>query len=434
MGRRRLPTANAWKKEPDLMAKDLPVSPLAPARFPNLLPVAGVALGAAYAGIRYKPGRDDLLVVQLAPGTTMASVTTTSLTASPAIHWCRAATAASGGQARALVVIAGNSVAGTGAAGDAACRALAEATAQALGCAPDQVQVSATGVIGEPLPVERATAAIPAALAAGSTIGWEPAARAIMTTDTFAKGVCRIARIDGSEVVISGFVKGSGMIAPNMATMLGYLFTNARLPADVLHTLLVRAVDRTFNCITVDGDTSTSDIIQLFATGENARHKPVTDADDPRLAGFATELEAACLALAQLVVKDGEGAQKFIRIDVTGARSFGEARTLGLEIANSPLVKTAIAGADANWGRIVMAVGKAGVPIDPARLSVSFGGTTICRDGMRVADYDEAPVATHLQGRDIAIAVDVGVGAAAATVYTCDLTHGYIAINGDYRS
>jgi len=416
------------------MANISSVSPLAPPHFPNLLPVAGVGLGAAYAGIRYKPGRQDLLVATLPAGSTVAGVYTRSLTASPAVRWCQSAEQAGQGSVRALVVIAGNSVAGTGAAGDAVCRDVAAAVASLVGCAPAEVQFSATGVIGEPMPADKVIETLPQALAAVRSTGWEAAARAIMTTDTFPKGACRIARIDGHEVVLSGFIKGSGMIAPNMATMLGYVFTNAALPAPVLQTLLRRANDRSFSCITVDSDTSTSDTVQLFATGQNARHAPVSDPDDPRLADFQARLTELCLDLAIQVVRDGEGAEKLITIKVSGAASDASARALGLSIANSPLVKTAIAGADANWGRIVMAVGKAGEPIDPDRLSVAFGGVTICREGMRVAGYDEQPVAAHLGGRDVRIDVDVGVGSGEATVYTCDLTHGYISINGDYRS
>ncbi|MCH8684370.1 bifunctional glutamate N-acetyltransferase/amino-acid acetyltransferase ArgJ [Pedomonas mirosovicensis] len=415
------------------MAKDLAVSPLAPARFPDLLPVTGVRFGMTYAGIRYKPGRNDLLVALFPEGTTLAGVYTKSLTASPAVHWCRNALQAAKGHARALIVTAGNSTAGTGADGDRACRAIAEGLAGHLGCAPEEVQFSATGVIGEPFPASKLIQALPAALESAEANVWEAAARAIMTTDTYPKGTSQTAVIDGVAVNISGFVKGSGMIQPNMATMLGYLFTDARLPADVLDALLHEAVEKTFNCITVDGDTSTSDTVQLFATGA-AAHGPVTSADDPRLADFRARLFDACLELATLVVKDGEGAQKFITINVSGAQTFEDARTLGLSIGNSPLVKTAIAGADANWGRVVMAVGKAGPLIDPNRLSVAFGGTTICRDGLRVEGYDEGPVAEHLKGRDVVIDVDVGVGDASATVYTCDLTHGYISINGDYRS
>lgn len=416
------------------MSKSLPTSPLAPNHFPNLLPVAGVRLGVAYGGIRYKPGRMDVLVALLPEGTTVAGVYTRSQTASAAIHWCQNASRDAKGEARALVVTAGNSLAGTGAAGVQACRDIADATAQALDCSPEHIQFAATGVIGEPFPTQRLVDALPTALAAPSPTDWETAARTIMTTDTFPKGTCQIARIDSSEVVISGFIKGSGMVAPNMATMLGYLFTNAALPAPLLQALLSDVNERTFNCITVDGDTSTSDTVQLFATGQNARHAPVTDPSDPRLADFKAKLEAACLELAQLVIRDGEGAQKFVTITVSGALTFEDARTLGLAIANSPLVKTALAGGDANWGRIVMAVGKAGPKINPDALSVAFGGITICRHGMRVADYDEAPVASHLQGIDVRIHVDVGVGTAQASVYTCDLTHGYISINGDYRS
>lgn len=415
------------------MAQELAVSPLAPAHFPNLRPVEGVRFGMTYAGIRYKPGRDDLLVALFAEGAAFAGVYTRSLTASPAVHWCRNAAQASGGTARALIVTAGNSMAGTGADGDRACRIIAEGLAAQLGCAPEAVQFSATGVIGEPFPAQKLVDALPAALASAQANAWEAAARAIMTTDTYPKGTTHVATIDGVPVTLSGFVKGSGMIQPNMATMLGYLFTDAKLPANVLDALLRDAVERTFNCITVDGDTSTSDTVQIFATGA-AANPAIDSADDPRLDDFKARLFDACLDLATLVVKDGEGAQKFVTINVSGAQTFEDARTLGLAIGNSPLVKTAIAGADANWGRIIMAVGKAGPLIDPNKLSIAFGGTVICRNGLRVEDYDEAPVAEHIRGRDVVIDVNVGVGTARATVYTCDLTHGYISINGDYRS
>lgn len=419
------------------MAQDLAVSPLAPAHFPDLAPVAGVEFGMTYAGIRYKPGRNDLLVALFAPGTTAAAVYTKSLTASPAVHWCRNAMKAAAGHTRALIVTAGNSMAGTGADGDRACRVIAEGLSGRLGCAPEEIQFSATGVIGEPFPAQTLLNALPAALdsakpATEATV-WEAAARTIMTTDTYPKGATQTAVIDGVTVTLSGFVKGSGMIQPNMATMLGYLFTDAKLPASVLDALLRDAVEKTFNCITVDGDTSTSDTVQMFAT-QASDHAPVTDASDPRLDDFKAKLFSACLELATLVVRDGEGAQKFITINVAGAQTFEDARTLGLSIGNSPLVKTAIAGADANWGRIVMAVGKAGPLIDPNRLSVAFGGTVICRDGLRVEGYDETPVVEHIRGRNVVIDVNVGVGDASATVYTCDLTHGYISINGDYRS
>lgn len=409
------------------MSKELPISPLAPACFPDVPPVAGLSLFTGYAAIRYKPGRDDLLLALLQEGATMAGVYTRSATASPAIHWSRSA--GRSGQARALLVVAGNSVAGTGALGDAACRALAEAVGTRHGFAPSQVQFSATGVIGEPLPVERADAGLDAL----RPTDFAAAARAILTTDTFAKGAARRAMIGDFPVQLCGIAKGSGMIMPNMATMLAYVFTDALLPSAVLQACLDAAVARSFNCITVDGDTSTSDTLQLFATGA-AQHPRIDSADDPRLSDFRTALNALCLDLAQQVVRDGEGAQKFITITVSGANDFDSARRIGLVIGNSPLVKTAVAGADANWGRIVMAVGKSGEPIDPARLSVRFGGVEICRDGMRVEGYDEAPVTAHLRGRDIHLDVHVGVGDGEAQVFTCDLTHGYISINGDYRS
>ncbi len=410
-----------------VMSKDLPASPLAPAAFPNLPAIAGVAFLAAYAAVRYKPGRDDLLLVTLAPGTTMAGVYTTSTTASPAVRWCQQA--GRSGSARALLVVAGNSVAGTGAHGVAACQSIAGAVASHIGCAPQQVQFSATGVIGEPMPVTKVTAA----LASLRGVDAAAAARTILTTDTFPKGAMRQAQIDGVAITLAGFAKGSGMIMPNMATMLAYIFTDAKLPAAVLQHCLQEACARSFNCITVDGDTSTSDTVQLFATGA-AGNAAISAADDPRLADFRSALASLCLDLATQVVKDGEGAQKFITINVSGAADFASARALGLMIGNSPLVKTAIAGADANWGRIVMAVGKSGEPINADKLIVSFGGVMICRGGERVEGYDEAPVTTHLQGREIIIDVDVGVGSGRATVYTCDLTHGYISINGDYRS
>jgi glutamate N-acetyltransferase / amino-acid N-acetyltransferase len=409
------------------MSKDLSPSPLAPAAFPSISPVAGLTLHSAYAAVRYKPGRDDLLLARFADATTMAGVYTLSGTASPAVRWCQQA--GLGGTARALLVVAGNSVAGTGAYGVAACAALAQAVASRIGCLPHEVQFSATGVIGEPMPVER----VIAGLERLRDVGFEAAARTILTTDTFAKGATRTATIDGTPITLSGFVKGSGMVMPNMATMLGYMFTDATLPASVLQHCLANACARSFNCITVDGDTSTSDTVQLFATGQ-AMHGAIASADDPRLADFRCALDALCLDLATQVVKDGEGAQKFITINVGGAQDFESARRIGLVIGNSPLVKTAIAGADANWGRIVMAVGKSGEPINPDALDVRFGGVTICRHGMRVDGYDEAPVTAHLQGQNIIIDVDVGVGTGAATVYTCDLTHGYISINGDYRS
>ncbi len=409
------------------MSKSLSISPLAPIEIIQAGPVAGVELGTCYAAIRYKPGRDDLLVVQLAVGTSMAAVYTKSLTASPAVEWCRAAMAQSHGTARVLVVAAGNSLAGTGADGRAACALMAGDIAARFGCAAHEVQISATGVIGEPFPAAKLLAGVPLALA--NPVDFSTAAKAICTTDTYPKLVTRSAIIDGATVTLTGFIKGSGMIQPNMATMLGYIFTDVKIESALLQKMLSDVCETTFNCITVDSDTSTSDTVQLFATGQSDVEITPSSAN-----AFEQLLHDVCMELAHLVVKDGEGAQKFITVAVRGAHSFADARIVGLSIANSPLVKTAIAGGDANWGRIVMAVGKAGPHINPDRLSISFGGTLICENGIRVPNYDEAPVVAHINGPDIIINVDVGVGEAAATVYTCDLTHGYISINADYRS
>ncbi len=407
------------------------LSPLAPAAFPAMPAVAGVRFAATACGI--KPGvASDLLLVDLVPGTTVAGVLTRSLTASPPVHWCRRALA--GGRARGLVVNSGNANAFTGPAGTAAVETTAAEAARLMGCAAEEVFVASTGVIGEPLPTERIVAALPGLAGALAPGDWEAAARAIMTTDTYPKGAAARAAIDGLPVAVAGIAKGSGMIAPDMATMLAFLFTDAALPAGVLEDLLGAAVDRSFHCITVDGDTSTSDTVLLFATGAGEGHAEPAAADDPRLEGLRAALESVCLDLAQQVVRDGEGAQKFVAIAVSGAATDAAARRIGLAVANSPLVKTAIAGSDANWGRIVMAVGKAGEAIDPERLTIGVGGVRITEAGGRADGYDEAPVAVHMAGRDIEIAVDVGVGEGSATVWTCDLTHGYIDINADYRT
>ena len=407
-----------------------PVSPLAPVRFPDLPAVAGVRFATTACGI--KPGvASDLLLVEVPAGTVVAGSLTRSRTASPPVHWCRRALAE--GRARGLLVNSGNANAFTGAAGITAVEETAGAAARLIGCPADEVFVASTGVIGEPLPTDRILAALPGlgdGLAAGS---WEAAARAIMTTDTFAKGSAAETRIDGTPVAIAGIAKGSGMIAPDMATMLAFLFTDARLPAPVLQGLLGAAIDRSFNCITVDGDTSTSDTVLLFATGGQDGSAPVS-ADDARLEAFRAALDGVCVDLAQQVVRDGEGAQKFVTIGVSGAETDRAARRIGLAIGNSLLVKTAIAGCDANWGRIVMAVGKAGEAIDQDRLVIRIGGVVITEAGGRADSYDETPIAAHMQGRNIEIEVDVGVGPGAATVWTCDLTHGYIDINADYRS
>ncbi|HVO17128.1 MAG TPA: bifunctional glutamate N-acetyltransferase/amino-acid acetyltransferase ArgJ [Alphaproteobacteria bacterium] len=406
------------------------LSPLAPAHIPAPGPLAGVRLAATASGIRYS-GRTDLCLIELAPGTTVAGVLTRSLTASAPVDWCRASLKR--GRARAIVVNSGNSNAFTGKLGREAVKKTVDAACHALGAQRHEVYVASTGVIGEPLPAEKIAAALPALRGRLSADGWSDAARAIMTTDTFPKLATRPVEIDGVPVTLTGMAKGSGMIAPDMATMLAFAFTDAAIPAPVLRQLLTRANDRSFNAITVDGDTSTSDTLLLCATGR-AKHKKVRAANDAHLRAFRKALDELLIDLAHQVVRDGEGASKFVSITVTGAASAGAARRIGLAVANSPLVKTAIAGEDANWGRIVMAVGKAGEKADRDKLAIRIGGVHVAEGGLRVPDYDEAPVAAHMKGQEIAIEVDVGVGRGRATVWTCDLTHGYIEINADYRS
>jgi len=406
------------------------VSPLAPGGFPALLPISGVRLAAFAAGIRYA-GRNDLMLVELAPGSTVAGVFTQSTMPGQPVIWCRECLPH--GKVRAIVVNSGNANVFTGRAGRQVVEGTAATAARLFGCDPREVYIASTGVIGEPPPADRISAALPSVVGLLDAAAWQPAARAIMTTDTFPKGATATAAIDDVAVRINGFAKGSGMIAPDMATMLVYLFTDAALSPQVLQPLLVAANERSFNSMTVDGDTSTSDTVLLCATGE-ARHDPVASSDDPRLAGFRGALEAVMTDLAQQIARDGEGAQKFVTIEITGAETDRAARRIGLTIGNSPLVKTAIAAGDANWGRIVMAVGRAGEKADRDRLSISVGGIQIAAHGGPVPGYDEAPVAEHMKGREITIAVDLGIGRGKATVWTCDLTHGYIDINGSYRS
>ncbi|HAY49597.1 MAG TPA: bifunctional ornithine acetyltransferase/N-acetylglutamate synthase [Thalassospira sp.] len=404
------------------------LSPLAPAGFPELPAIAGVKLHTATLGIRYK-GRPDVLFAELEPGTQVAGVFTTSTTASAAVRWGREAL--KGGTARAFFVNAGNSVAFTGKAGEKFVADKVECAAKALGCAKNEIFTASTGVIGEPTTATRITDALDDILA--NDAGWLDAAKAIMTTDTFPKGASATATINGTKVTIAGIAKGSGMIEPNMATMLGFVFTDAALPHSVLQALLSDCNNRSFNAITVDSDTSTSDTLLLAATGK-AGNDSVSDANDPAIAEFKDALEGVLRDLAHQIVRDGEGASKFITVNVTGAVNEKEAKIAAKAIANSPLVKTAIAGEDANWGRIVMAVGKCGVTADPNKLTVSIGGIELAKNGERVADYDEGPVEAHIKGQYIDIAADLGFGDGAATVWTCDLTHGYISINADYRS
>ncbi len=405
-------------------------SPLAPASFPALAPVAGVRLATRACGIRYTD-RPDACLIELAPGTPVAGVLTRSLTASAPILWCRKAL--SGGRARAILVNAGNANAFTGAAGRDSVERVVGAVARKFNCKEREVFVASTGVIGEPLPDGKLTGALEGLRADLAADNWAAAAAAIMTTDTYPKGATRQAEIGGVPVTLNGIAKGSGMIAPDMATMLSFVVTDAKIPAKTLQALLKPAADASFNSITVDSDTSTSDTLLVCATGA-AKHRRVSGRSDPLLRGFRAALDDLLRDLAHQVVRDGEGAQKFVTIAVSGAASRRAARRIGLAIANSPLVKTAIAGEDANWGRIVMAVGKAGERADRDRLTIEIGGVAVARDGQVVPGYDEAPVARHMQGQEIHIAVDVGVGRGKATVWTCDLTHAYIDINADYRS
>jgi glutamate N-acetyltransferase/amino-acid N-acetyltransferase len=401
------------------------ISPLAPAHFPVLPPIAGVRLGAAEAGIRYL-GRTDLVVAEFTPGTTVAGVFTKNLCPGAPVDWCREILAA--GRARALVVNAGNANVFTGKAGREAVGATAQAAAKLANCSAQEVFIASTGIIGQILPHARITATLPALHASLRADAFETAARGIMTTDTFAKGATATAQIGGVTVRINGIAKGSGMIAPDMATMLAFVFTDAAIPAPLLQNMLAAGTEETFNCTTVDSDTSTSDTLLAFATGQagNAQNADFTE--------FDAALKSVLQDLALQVVRDGEGAQKFVEIEIIGAVSNISAKRIGLAIANSPLVKTAIAGEDANWGRIVAAIGKAGEPADRDRLAIAIGGVWMAKNGTVVDGYDEAPVAAHIKGRDIRITVDIGLGDGRARVWTCDLTHGYIDINGSYRS
>ena len=406
------------------------ISPLAPKNFPTMPAVPGVRLAAIAAGERYT-GRDDLLLAEFAAGTRAAGVLTRSQIPGAPVTWCRGLLPK--GRARGLVVNAGNANVFTGRSGDAAVARTAKAAAKLLGAAPDEIFIASTGVIGEPLAVERITRALPPLYGKLFPTSWRDGARAIMTTDTFPKGATRKVKIDGDSVTIAGIAKGSGMIAPNMATMLAFIFTDARLPVRVLNSLLRPANERSFNSITVDGDTSTSDTCLLFATGQS-RHRAVTRAGDSRLSGFRAALREVMTDLAQQIVRDGEGAEKFLTVQVRGAASDTAARRAALVVANSPLVKTAVAGADANWGRLVMAIGRAGEKIRPDKLAIAIGGQRVARGGNKAPGYSEAKAARHMRGRNIDIAIDLGVAKGRATVWSCDLTHRYIDINADYRS
>jgi glutamate N-acetyltransferase/amino-acid N-acetyltransferase len=399
------------------------VSPLA-VQLPELPPLAGVHLNSAEAGIRYK-GRTDLVMIEVPAGSTAAGVFTSNKCPGAPVDWCREAL--KGGQARLVVVNAGNANVFTGRAGRDACAATAAAAAKLVSCAPGEVFVASTGVIGEVLPHDKLIAALPALHSGLRADRWEAAARGIMTTDTFPKASTRVAKIGGESVRITGIAKGSGMIAPDMATMLCFVFTDATIPAAELQSMLKKGVDRSFNCTTVDSDTSTSDTVLLIATGQ------IPNPSAP-LGDFSLKLSEVLMDLALQVIRDGEGARKLVKIDVTGAVSAKSAKRIAMTVANSPLVKTAIAGEDANWGRIVMAVGKAGEPADRDKLSIGVGGVWMAREGGVIPGYDETPVVAHMKGHEIEMTIDIGLGSGKATVWTCDLTHGYIDINGSYRS
>lgn len=408
------------------MAKITKVSPLAPAAFPDLPVIAGASFASAEAGVRYQ-NRTDVMLALLAPGTSVAGVFTRSATRSAPVLDCQAKIGGDASEGAAILVNSGNSNAFTGHRGQMSVKEVTEETARIAGVPVSRVFTASTGVIGEPMKHERIVAKLDELKAAQAPEKIKDAARAIMTTDTFPKGSARQVEIGGKTVSIAGIAKGSGMIAPDMATMLVYIFTDAKVEQARLQTELAAICDKTFNCITVDSDTSTSDSLMLCATGASGVN--ATDAE-----AFWEALYDVMLDLAHQVVKDGEGATKFVEIRITGATSDADAKTHGMAIANSPLVKTAIAGQDPNWGRIVMAIGKSGAAAERDRLTIHFGDILVAKDGWVSPDYKEADAAEHMKQQDLLIRVDLGLGTGASTVWTCDLTHGYIDINADYRS
>lgn len=409
------------------------VSPLAPARFPDMPEVGGVRVATAAAGIRYA-GRDDVLLASFDPGTTVAGVFTRSKCPSAAVDWCRARIES--GRASALVVNSGNANAFTGKSGRAATELTALLAAKAVGCRQEEVYLASTGVIGEPLDASKFGAVMGRLVAEAQPGRWQDIARAIMTTDTFPKGAAAVVRLGAAQVNICGIAKGAGMIAPDMATLLAFIFTDAPIAARVLQNLLSRGVVDSFNAVTIDGDTSTSDTLLAFATGAaTVRGAPtITRVADPRLAAFRKGFDAVLTNLAEQIARDGEGARKLVEVIVEGAKSKRSARKIALSIANSPLVKTAIAGEDANWGRVVMAVGKAGEPADRDRLSIWFGGVRVAHKGERDPTYDEATISAVMKKPEISLRVALGLGRGSDRILTCDLTKEYVAINADYRS
>ncbi len=417
-----------------MASKDVPVSPLAPKKPATMPAIAGVTFATAEAGIRYK-GRTDVLLLLMAEGTEAAGIFTTSKCPSAAVDWCRGNLGRGQGaaKARALVVNSGNANAFTGLKGKAAVELTAEIAAKAAGCKPSEIFIASTGVIGEPLDATKFKGVLDDCARRATSGPGLDAARAIMTTDTFPKVAAGTAQIDGRTVTSGGIAKGAGMIAPDMATMLSFVFTDAAIAAPVLQALLKKGADRSFNCVTVDGDTSTSDTLMLFATGKSGAPR-IENVNDPRLSAFKRVLNRVLLDLAHQVAKDGEGARKFVEINVTGGKSARSAKRIAQSIANSPLVKTAIAGEDANWGRVVMAVGKAGEPAERDRLAISFGDIRVAVNGERDPAYSEAATSAYMKRDHIRIGVDLGLGRGKATMWTCDLTKAYVEINGDYRS
>ena len=415
------------------MAHDAAVSPFAPKSLPDVPVIDGVRFAAAEAGIKYK-NRKDLMIAVMDEGTVAAGVLTQSKTCSAPVLWCR--DSLKSGKARVLVVNSGNSNAFTGKKGREAVEMTADYAMKAVGCAKSDVYLASTGVIGEPLEANKFAHLLDGLAKVAKPDAWADTARAIMTTDTFPKLVTRTATIGGVPVAINGFCKGAGMIAPDMATMLCFIFTDAAIEAPALQSLLAAGAQKSFNCMTVDGDTSTSDTMLFFATGKAAARgqKPVASATDPALGDFIAKSHDLMRELAIMVAKDGEGLSKFVTVEISGAESDKAARTIGLSIANSPLVKTAIAGEDPNWGRVVMAVGKAGEAADRDKLAIWFGPHLVAKDGQRAASYVEETVAAYMKNGELLIKVDLGLGSGKATIWTCDLTHGYISVNADYRS
>jgi len=415
------------------MAHDAPLSPLAPPSYPDLPQIDGVSFAAGEGGIRYK-GRTDVMMALMNEGTTVAGVFTRSKCPSAPVDWCRKNL--SGGAARVLVVNSGNANAFTGAKGVASVELTAEIAAKATRAKASEIFLASTGVIGEPLDAHKFNGILDDLAAKATPDAMMDAARAIMTTDTYPKIATATAKIDGVSVTINGMAKGAGMIAPDMATMLSFIFTDAPIAAPALQAMLSKGVQGSFNSITVDSDTSTSDTLMLFATGTAQKRgcPQISTASDPRLNSFKKALNRVLLNLAHQVVRDGEGARKFIEIQVEGASSAAAAKKIGLSIANSPLVKTAIAGEDANWGRVVMAVGKAGEKAERDKLSIFFGGMRVAHLGLRDPSYDETVISNYMRGDHIVLKVELGIGRGKASVWTCDLTKDYVAINGDYRS